>query len=397
MRRLLSGKEVSQLSAPGRYAVGHGCYLQISQWHTRAWVFRYRVAGKCHHMGLGSCDYITLAEAREEAFELRRDIIRGIDPLTAKRSAARENAKAAIPRPTFRECAREYIAAHEGTWRGDASRKQWTGSLETHVFPKIGGMAVADVDTAAILSVLDPMQHIRETAGRVQNRIAAILDWSAIRGLRSHTNPARGKLMAPRKAKREHFAALSYCDIADLLTELRGRNEAAAKLLEFQILTATRPGEAAGARWSEIEDGVWIIPAARTKGGDPHRVPMSDQVMAMLAGLPREAGSDFVFAGRYPGSAPHPKTLVELLRRMGRDVTAHGFRAAFRTWCEEQTAYPHAVVEAALAYRIPSAVERAYQRSDLIEKRKRLMQEWADYCSTPTASAGEVVSLRERA
>jgi integrase len=394
MRRLLSGKEVSQLSAPGRYAVGHGCYLQISQWHTRAWVFRYRVAGKCHHMGLGSCDYISLAEAREKAFELRRDLIRGIDPLTAKRSAAREIAKAATPRPTFRECAREYIAAHEGMWRGDASRKQWTSSLETYVFPKIGTRAVGDVDTAAVLSVLDPMRHIRETAGRVQNRIAAILDWAAIRGHRSHTNPARGKLMAPHKAKREHFAALSYRDIAGLLTELHTRNEVAAKLLAFQILTATRPSEAAGARWSEIDGSVWTIPANRTKGGDQHRVPLSNQVGALLASLPREARSDFVFMGRWAGSAPHPKSLIELLRRMGRDVTAHGFRAAFRTWCEEQTAYPHAVIEAALGHRIPNAVERAYQRSDLIEKRRRLMQEWADYCSTPAAKAGEVVSLR---
>jgi integrase len=401
MRRLLNSKEVARLVEPGRYAVGHGLYLQVSQRRTRAWVFRYRRGGKAHHIGLGSCTYIPLAEARDRAFDLRRDLIRGIDPLTAKRAAKRELAETAHPCPTFKECAQQYIAAHEGMWRGNKSREQWLGSLKNHVYPKIGSISVADVDTAHVLAVLDPLaQTVRETAGRVQNRIAAILDWAAARNLRPHDNPARRKLMPPLKKKKEHFAALDYRDVSAFLAELRGRTEVCARPLELQILTAVRPSEALGARWSEIDGDLWTIPAERTKSGDPHRVPLSARAVELLARSPREAGSPFVFTGRWAGTCPTTKGLTDLLRRMGRKVTAHGFRATFRTWCEEQTAFPHAVVEAALGHKIPSAVERAYQRSDLIEKRKRLMQEWADFCSTPAATlrqelrTGEVVPLR---
>jgi integrase len=163
-----------------------------------------------------------------------------------------------------------------------------------------------------------------------------------------------------------------------------------ARALEFLILTAARPGEVLGARWSEIKGGTWTVPAERMKSGDEHRVPLNSRAVELLAGLPSEG--EFVFVGKR-GAKPYQKALVGLLKRMGHNVTAHGFRSSFRTWCDEQTAYPHHVVEAALAHRIPNAVERAYQRSDLFEKRRRLMQDWADFCALP-ARSGEVVTLR---
>jgi integrase len=393
MRKLPSAREVARYTGQGRYAVGHGAYLQISEWGTKAWIFRYRRDGKQRHIGMGSVTYVSLNEARDRAFQYQRDLARGIDPLTAKRAAAGELAAAAKPRPTFRKVAEEYIAAHEATWRGDASRRQWLGSLSKHAYPKIDNMPIADVDTAAVLSVLDGMTDVRETAARVQRRIAAILDWAAVRGYRSPINPAKQKLMPPQRAKAKHFAALDYRAVPGFLAELCKRNDVAAKPLQLQILTATRPGEALGARWSEFDGDTWIVPGERTKTNEPLRIPLSRQALALLSSLPREAGTDLVFTGRWAGVPVSDKGLGELVRAMGYDATAHGMRASFRTWAEEQTSFAHAVVEAALGHKIPSAVERAYQRSDLIERRRQLMQQWADYLSTP-AHAGEVVPMR---
>ena len=320
----------------------------------------------------------------------------GIDPLIAKRAAKHGQILDSARAKTFRQCAMEYIAAHEDGWRGDKSRRQWVQSLERHVFPKIGALAVGDIDVTAVLSVLDPIARaIPETAGRVKQRIALILDWAAARNLRAHDNPARRRELLPKRKKRpQHFAAMLYQDVASFLVELRERPEANARLLEFQILTATRPGEAAGCRWSEVDGDVWTMPGSRTKSGDPHRIPLSDRAVEILASIPRVGGEEVVFVGRRAGAPLALNALGRLLRRMGHDITAHGFRSCFRTWCEEQTAYPHAVVEAALGHKVSSAVERAYQRSDLLTKRRQLMQAWADYCSSAPASAGEVIPLR---
>jgi integrase len=391
--RYPSAKELAKLNRPGRYAVGHGAYLQISKWNTRAWVFRYRRSGKTHHVGLGSCQYVTLAEAREKAHAIRRRmVLDDIDPLAARRAKQRERLLASVHAKTFQTCALEYIAAHEAGWRGGRSREQWLESLKLHVFPKIGAMAVGEIDVAAVLSVLDPIaKRIPETASRIRSRIALILEWAAARDLRPIDNPARRPRLLPKRERRpKHFAAMPYQDVPALVPELRRCTEMSARALEFLILTAARPGEVLGARWSEIKGGTWTVPAERMKSGDEHRVPLNSRAVELLAGLPSEG--EFVFVGKR-GAKPYQKALVGLLKRMGHNVTAHGFRSSFRTWCDEQTAYPHHVVEAALAHRIPNAVERAYQRSDLFEKRRRLMQDWADFCALP-ARSGEVVTLR---
>jgi integrase len=399
-KRLPSAREIDALTEPGRYAVGHGVYLQISTpWKTRAWVFRYMRDGKAHHMGLGSAEYVTLAQAREKGYALRQQLIlNGVDPLEAKRGAAAARATASVRQKTFRQIALAYIEAHEDQWRGTGSRRQWMQSLEKHALPKIGSMPIADIDVAAILSVLDPIaREIPETTKRVRRRIAAILDWAAARDLRLHDNPAkRPNLLPKRKRRITHFKALPYTDIPRFMVELRQRPEQSARTLELLILTAARPGEIYGMRWSEIQGDSWVVPANRMKGGREHRVPLSAPARELLANLPRIG--EFVFPGHRDGKM-YADAMNELLARMSYDVHPHGFRSTFRDWAAETTAYPNHVVEQALAHAIGNGVEAAYRRGDLFEKRQRLMDDWARYCSQPGAlasarKADEVVTLR---
>ena len=392
MRKFPSTRELSRLTKPGRYAVGHGAYLQISEWGTRAWIFRYRRDGKAHHLGLGSEQYVTLAKHVRRHLRPAKMITDCIDPLAAKRQAKHERALASTRAKTFKHCALDYIAAHEDGWRGDRSRKQWLDSLAKHAFPKIGHIPVAAVDVAAVLSVLDPIARtIPETESRVRNRISLILDWAAARELRSHDNPAK----RPNRAVEAEEAGSTPrrtedADIRTFMIELRQRSEIGARALEFAILTAARPSEALGARWSEIEGDTWIIPPDRMKGGRGHKVPLPDAAVKLLAGLPRVG--EYIFGN---SERPGPLTLIRMLRRMGHAVTAHGFRATFKTWADEQTAFANHIVEMALAHAVGNAVEAAYRRGDLFEKRRRLMEDWAEYCGKPVACAsGKVVVLR---
>jgi integrase len=384
MKRLVTAKEVAGLTERGRYACGHGLYLQIADGGTRSWIFRYMRAGKARHLGLGSAVYVPLAMARDRAFKLRQDLIAGTDPLEAKRL---ERTKAALESKTFRECAEAYIASHEAAWRGAKNSEQWRQSLENHVFPKLGALLVSEIDTPVVLSVLEPIWKTRtETASRVRGRIESILNWAKVRELRGGENPARWKghldnlLPARRKMRRvEHHAALPYPDIGRFMAELRRQEGIPARALEFLILAAARTGEVLGASWSEIDiiNGVWTVADKRMKGGREHRVPLCDRAIEILEHLPRERSC--VFPGeRGPTLSVHSMTRV--LQRMGRSATVHGFRSAFRDWAADQTNYPNHVVEMALAHAIANGVEAAYRRSDLFEKRRALMQDWADYC-----------------
>ena len=393
MRKFPSAKELAKLTDPGRHAVGHGAYLQISEWGTRAWVFRYIRQGRARHVGMGSAIYVTLAEAREKAFEYRRLLAAGGDPLDQKRGIEREQIKADAK--SFKQCALDYIAAHEDGWRGDSSRRQWIGSLTRHVFPKIGNLPVAAVDVAAVVSVLDPIaREIPVTAKRVRNRIALVLDWAHSRDLRPNDNPAkRPNLMPKRKPQVSHFAAMAYTALPAFMAELRARPDMTARALELAILTAARPGEVLGMKWSEIDlgAGLWTVPGERMKSGRPHRVPLSGRAVELLASLPREG--ELVFLGRRTGRKPHPMVLMLLLQRMGHSVTAHGFRASFKTWASERTNYPRELIEAALAHVIGDAAEQAYSRGDMLAKRRQLMEAWTDYCGRPSV-AGDVVPIR---
>jgi len=403
MRRLATAREVAAITKRGRHAVGHGLYLQVSEWNTRSWIFRYTRDGVQRHMGLGSAEYVTLAQARQKAFELRQAmILNGADPLASKHEDKRTKLLASTRAKTFSQCALDYIAAHEDGWRGNHHRRQWTGSLEKHVYPKIGNMPVRDVDVTAVLNVLDGMRNVPETQRRVLRRIASVLDWAAARDLRPIDNPAkRPNLVSRRKPKPKHFAAMPYPALPAFMIELRARPETTARALEFQILCAARPGEVLDARCDEIDlaEGTWTIPDTKMKSGRSHRVPLSGAAVELLTALPaspgREArGCDFVFPGAVTGTKAQADTLARLVKRMGHAVTAHGFRASFKTWASERTNYPREIIEAALAHVIGDAAEQAYARGDMLARRRQLMESWSEYCSQPDVATGVIVPLR---
>src|SRR6516162_10096914 len=400
MKRLLSARALAALTEPGRYAVGHGAYLQISQWQTRSWIFRYVRDGKARHVGMGSCDYVTLSEARQRAFEYRRLLAAGGDPLEQKRDTKRAARAEGERAKTLKWCALEYIKQHEKEWRGDASRRQWLGSLEQHVFPKLGDTPVGDVDVASVLSVLDPIRDRLVTARRVKNRLALILDWAAERDLRERENPAKRNLLPKRKNHQVvNLPGLPYTALPSLMPELRQRPEMSARAFEFEILTAARPGEVLGARWGEINlaEAAWVVPGERMKSGRPHRVPLSGRAVELLANLPREG--EYVFPGHRTGGRMYTNALTLLLRRMGHPgLSAHATaRASFKTWGYERTNFPRELIEAALAHIVGDEAEKSYLRGDALARRRQLMEAWSEYCSKPDTANGLVVPLRQRA
>jgi integrase len=400
MRKYPSAKEVAKLTKRGRYAVGNNVYLQISEWGTRSWLFRYRVGRTARHMGLGPYDLLTLAEARERGYQARRQLLSGIDPLTEKRAAKRERLLATVHAKTFKECATAYIVAHESGWKGGASRKQWQQSLEKYVHPKIGDLPVANLDLACVLSVLEPIwTTVPETARRIRNRIELVLDWATARGLRQGDNPARWKglleSLLPQKKPNgvEHLPAMKYAEVASFMARLRNERGFAARALEFQILSCVRPGQACGASWAEIRGDIWVIPAERAKNGQEHRIPLSREAVQLLAGLPRVDDGQHIFPAAR-GGAMHTRETLRLLHRLCPDnAVPHGFRSAFSDWAHDHTNYAPHVIEQALGHVVGTAVERAYRRTDLFEQRARLMEQWGKFCSRPHVE-GDVVPLR---
>jgi integrase len=387
MRRYPSAKDLAKINKPGRYAVGHGAYLQIAKGGTRSWLFRYRVSDKQHHMGLGSCEYVSLQEARQKAWEAQRQRLNGVDPLEAKRGARAARMPSTTTK-TFAEAAREYLKAHEAGWRGNGSLRQWQHCLKKHILPALGRKPVNSISTADVHAMLSPIwTTIPETARRARNRIELILDFAAAHEWRIGDNPAawKGRLEAllPDQRKvngKKHLPAMPWREVPVFMTQLRANPDNAARALELGILCASRPGEVLNARWSEIDFGnaTWTIPGERMKNGKTHCVPLSPRAFELLANLPRVSDT-YLFIGRgdWP---PHQHTLVRLMRGMGRSEVAHGFRASFKTWAEEATQYPPHVIEMCLAHVVGGAVERAYRRGDLLDQRRRLMQDWADFC-----------------
>ncbi len=386
----LTALQVARINKPGRYGDGLGLWLQVSPKKTKSWLLRYMLNGRARWMGLGSVHTVSLAEAREAARECRNLLHAGVDPIE-KRETERMQARMEAARVvTFRDCATAYIKAHETGWRNATHRAQWPATLRAYVYPVIGDLSVATINTALVLKVLEPIWSEKpETAARVRGRIAAVLDWAKAREYRTGDNPAqwRGhmdKLLPPRSkvARVRHYPALPYSDISAFMSDLRIREGIAARALEVAILTATRTSETIHAKWPEIniEEAVWIIPAARMKGQRDYRVPLSNRVIDILKGLPREG--DWVFPGAKKGAALSNMALLGTLKRMGRaNITTHGFRSSFRDWAAETTGYPSHVAEMALAHAVSDQVEAAYRRGDLFAKRRRLMADWAKYCA----------------
>lgn len=401
----LSAIKVEREKKPGYYLDGAGLYLQVSRSCTKSWVYRFTINGRCRDMGLGSKNTVSLRDAREHASTCRKQVLNHIDPIEA-RNRRRSEARLAYARSmTFAECAAAYVDAHRSGWNNAKHVAQWENTLATYAGPVFGSLPVQSVDTALVAKVLDPIWSTKpETASRLRGRVEAVIDWAAVRGLRSGENPARwrghlDKLLPKRSQAHavKHHAALNYKEIGAFIAGLRKQPGIAAKALEFLILTAARTGEVIGATWAEIDIGekLWVIPAGRMKAAVEHRVPLSARAMDLINEMQIGQG-DFIFPGRKEAQPLSNMALLTLLERMGRkDITAHGFRSSFRDWVAEETRYPREVAEAALAHRLADKTEAAYRRGDLFEKRRRLMNDWARYCDTVKA-AGKVLPIRKR-
>ena len=398
----LSARKVASESRKGRYADGGGLYLQVGNGGAKSWLFRFKIAGTARQMGLGSVNTISLADARIAAQEARKLIYEGTDPIDARKAERNSRRLEGVKEKTFKECAVAYITSHQTAWKNPKHSAQWSSTLENHVFPVFGSLSVASVDVGLVMQALDPLWHTRtETASRVRGRIEAVLDWATVRGYRKGENPARwkghlDKLLPPKSkvAKVKHFAALPYVEVGDFVIKLQDRDGIAAIGLEFLILTAARTGEVIGARWDEIDENVWTIPAERMKGAAEHRVPLTDMAAKTLERARAASHSEYVFPGMKPERPMSNMAFLKLLQRMGHgDITAHGFRSTFRDWAAEQTNFPREVAEMALAHSVSDKVEAAYRRGDLFEKRRKLMEAWAMYCGMSSAEKDNVVVI----
>lgn len=390
---------------------GVGLSLQIMPSGSKSWVLRFMLNGKARMMGLGGFgdqgEGVSLAVARELAAVARAQVKQGIDPLEARQAERVAKAEIAARAKTFEEAAKECIAAQEAGWQNAKHRAQWTSTLTTYAYPIIGKLAVGEVNADLIEKVMKPIwTEKNETATRLRGRIEAVLDYAKAKGWRSGDNPARWKESlkhrlpnVSRGRQTKHHPALPWPKVPEFMAALRKMDSVSAKALQFVILNASRSGEVRGARWQEIDfdQAAWIIPAERMKAKREHRVPLSKAAIAILDTMkPLKRGSEsLIFPSVRKATALSDMALSEILRGMnevdkgqtplwvsqdGKPIVVHGFRSTFRDWCEEATSAPHAVSEAALAHVVSNKVEAAYRRTDLFEKRRILMQQWADHC-----------------
>ena len=384
----LTAQQVKRITEPGRYFDGMGLCLNVSDTGAKSWVQRLVIQGKPREVGHGGYPLVTLAEARQMAFDFKKAARSGGDPL-----ADRDKDRGV---PTFAEATAAVFELNRPSWRNEKHASQWLSTLEAYALPRLGKRPVDSVTTADILAVLTPIWHEKpETAKRVRQRLNNVMQWTVAQGYRQD-NPAGdaiSKALPKRSARVTHMRSLpSYAEVAAAVAKVRASNATgSAKLaFEFLVLTATRSGEVRGARWEEIDlDGrIWTLPASRMKAGVEHRIPLSDQAAAIL----KEAGPrpDGLVFPSINGRMLSDNTLSKLLRENDIPAVPHGFRSSFRDWAAERTNTPHHVMEQALAHTIPNHAERAYARSDLFDKRRRLMDSWSAYLSKQTANVTRI-------
>jgi len=430
----LSALEVKRLSSAGMHAVGNpaGLLLQIQKpvrpdsIPSRSWILRVRVAGRRDHYGLGSYPTVGIAEARDKAKKIVGDIRQDNDPKDKKKKAKSALIAAAAKNKTFKESAEAYIAAHSASYTNDKHRKQWATTLQAYAYPIIGNILVNDISMRNVLDVLqqdvkDPITNKilgklwelkTPTASRLQGRIKTVLDFAIVNEYRTGTNPALWsgyldtQLPTPAKIKKViHHPAIPYPEVGDFIVQLRKNKSNSAKALQFLILTAVRSGSVRNADWSEIdlENELWVIPAEHTKTKQEHRVPLSAQAITLLDSLPKLAGNRKIFPS-IKGGVLSDMALSQLMRGMKErkefigDAVPHGFRSTFRDWSAEQTSFPDEIRKAASGHTVGDAVQKAYQRTDLLEKRRQLMIQWANFLDKPSAKKNSnVTSIRKSA
>lgn len=415
-RNRLTARFVDTIATPGKYhdKGGLGLYLRVTGAGSRQWVQRVMARGKRHEIGLGSPPVVTLAMARQAALENKRAIHAGRDPLQERREA-----RAGL---TFADAVDKYLAAKLHEFRNEKHKKQWRSTLDTYAVPVLGQKRVSEIDTQDVLKALHPIwQGKTETAKRLRGRIEAVLSWATVAGHRKGDNPARWKgnlseiLPKPGKvAKTGNQPALALADVPRWWADLSGRDGMTARALQFLALTAARSGEVRGMTWEEVTlpeltelteltTALWVIPASRMKAGRAHRVPLTQEAVALLKALPRMKGSDYVFPAAR-GGALSDMALSACMRRInearyggdldprsGRPAVPHGLRSTFRDWAAERTEFERDMAEIALAHNVGSTVERAYRRGDMIEKRRQMMAAWARFLKG--AAGAKVVKM----
>ena len=367
---------VRNVSRAGRYCDGNGLYLDVRPTGSRGWIQRLTIRGRRTELGLGGFPLVSLKEAREQAFANRKLARAGGDPLAERWRAA--------SMPTFAEAARQVRDQLQPGWRSPKHGRLWLSSLERHAFPRIGGMPVSEVTSGDVIGILAPIWHEKAvTAQRLRQRIRAVMEWAVAMDLRPDNPCDRiGPVLGVQRQVVRHMRALPHGEVASAIQNVRASKSGwAVKLaFEFLVLTATRSGEARGAVWAEIDLGerVWTIPADRTKGNREHRVPLSRRAVEILD----EAhvlgrGSKLVFPS-VRGKPLGVTVLSKLLKTLKIEAVPHGFRS-FRDWAAEETDHPREVAEAALAHKVRNPIEAAYRRTDLFERRRRLMNDWSAY------------------
>jgi integrase len=405
----LTAKTVEKTNAPGMYGDGLGLWLQVKEVKTKSgpsiaksWVFRYR--GR--YLGLGPTHTINLAEARTRARQARQIILDGEDPIEAKRRKRDQTRAEAAERMLFKTATEEFLDLHRDTWRNRKHKQQWENTLATYAFPTLGNRPVSAIDGALITEALASIWTKKpETARRTKQRVERVLQWVK-----------DGKpLPSQSAAKRvEHHPAMQFSAIPEFMAELRGRDSVSARALEFTILTVARTGDTIDAKWTDVdlESGIWAVPDDEHKTGKLFEIPLPLRAVEILKGLPRERGNPHVFIGGRKGRGLSNAAMAELLKGMhkarasaglpaltdkhsGRLAVPHGFRSSFRDWAGDCTNFARELIETAMSHKIPDRVEAAYRRSSALEKRRKLMDAWARYCSSATTynATSKVVAL----
>lgn len=385
----LSATAVRNLRAPGKYYDLHGLFLRIEPTGSRRWVQRLSINSRQREIGLGSADLVSLAEARDQALLNKKLARAGGDPLAVKRER--------ISIPNFNEAIDKVIELNAPTWTNAKHAAQFKSTLTNYVTPKLGKRPVNDIQASDILTVLQPIWvEKNETARRVKQRIGTVMKWAIAQGLRTDDPTAALNQVLPKPNRKvKHRAALPYADVSNCLETVKQSDAMTSTKLaiELLVLTATRSGEVRLADWGEfdLDAKIWTIPAERMKMKEEHVIPLSDRALEVLEQAKALGGHGLVFPGMRSGRPMSDMTMSKLIKELGYPVDIHGFRTSFRTWVQEQTNTAHEVAERALAHKTNNKVEAAYARSDLFEKRRRLMDTWASYLSDEPA---KVVQLR---
>lgn len=400
--KILSARAVASIKVPGRHAVGgvDGLHLRVLNTGSASWVLRIVVNGKRTDIGLGPYPLISLARARDDAYDMRRRIRDGFDPATRESaidpvtqgSVTNAIMTAGLTREkTFAACAEEYIKSKSPEWRNRKHHQQWTNTLTTYAFPAIGDLYVSQIGLSHVLAAIEPIWLTKtETASRVRGRIESVLNWAKVHGYRTGENPARWKghldaiLPSKKKVRKPvHHEAVEIAAMPIFWKRLATRKGMAAPALQFLILTAARSGEVRHATWDEINvsEKIWTIPEERMKAMRMHRVPLQPLAMEILERVPRYSNSPYIFPAPQGGPLSD-MALTEVMRRMGESAVPHGFRSTFRDWVGDYTEYHRDLAEHALAHTLADETEAAYRRRDALERRRRMMLDWESFVTS---------------